>query len=713
MASAAGLVVSVAVLLALPGSALASPELQPQGCIEQTDGLDDCAVDGADGLLDVRAVAATPDGEYVLAAGQLTVSVFSRDGITGDLTYEGCVASVPELTLGFTCTMGHDAVGINGPEDITVSPDGESVYVASFGNNGVAHLELDPGTGQLDFVECVTDTDTPGADCGGNEADGLDGTSSVAVSPDGESVYATSQEDLAISRLVRDPDTGDLTATPEDCIQDDSSVDNCDGTHSSLDLPPDVVVSPDDESVYVTSAFGSDAVLNFDRTPGSGELAIAECFDDAAGNPGGGCADVGSLQDPETLAISPDGESLYVGSRTDNVVRHFSRATADPDTGELTPEGCVDDPEGGSWCDGNNARLLNPRDIAVTPDGKNVYVAAASGLGPTASLTSLSRDAGGELTDKGCVNDEDTGPTLCDKDSPGLEDVMGLAIAGNNSIYTVSPVEDALAMFTRDAVAPDATILTGPDVVTNDNTPTFTFEGDDTTDEFRCSVDSEPFDECSGPGDSHTAAALVDGDHTFEVRATDVAGNTGDAVSQSFTVDATAPQTTITSGPSGPTADSTPSFGFSSTESGSFQCSVDSGAFTSCSSPRTLSSLGDGNHTFRVRARDTATNPDASPATRSFRVDTTGPETEITSGPKPKVKSKKKKAKFSVAFSSEAGASFECSLDGDGFAPCTSPFAGKVKKGAHTVQVRGTDSLGNVESSPAEHPWKVKLKKKK
>ena len=52
-------------------------------------------------------------------------------------------------------------------------------------------------------------------------------------------------------------------------------------------------------------------------------------------------------------------------------------------------------------------------------------------------------------------------------------------------------------------------------------------------------------------------------------------------------------------------------------------------------------------------------------------------------------------------------------LDGAGFAPCTSPFTGRVKKGDHSVQVRATDSLGNKEATPAEYPWTVKKKKKK
>ena len=157
------------------------------------------------------------------------------------------------------------------------------------------------------------------------------------------------------------------------------------------------------------------------------------------------------------------------------------------------------------------------------------------------------------------------------------------------------------------------------------------------------------------------------------------------------------------------------SFSFASNEAGSsFQCKVDSGPFTSCSSGKALAALPDGSHTVQVRARDAAGNLDASPASRTFKLDATAPDAQIDQGPKKKVKTKKKKAKVKFEFSSaDPTASFECSLDGAGFEPCTSPDVEKVKKGKHTFDVRATDQLGNVDQSPAEQAFKVKRKKKK
>jgi hypothetical protein len=102
--------------------------------------------------------------------------------------------------------------------------------------------------------------------------------------------------------------------------------------------------------------------------------------------------------------------------------------------------------------------------------------------------------------------------------------------------------------------------------------------------------------------------------------------------------DATAPDTTITSGPNGPTNDPTPSFGFSADEGGaSFECRVDGGSFEPCNPPETVESLSDGNHTFAVRAVDGAGNADPTPAERSFKVDTVAPVASVSCPPAPAI----------------------------------------------------------------------------
>lgn len=186
-----------------------------------------------------------------------------------------------------------------------------------------------------------------------------------------------------------------------------------------------------------------------------------------------------------------------------------------------------------------------------------------------------------------------------------------------------SNVDDSAATraFTIDTLPPEVSVVSGPSGPNRDTTPTFTFSSDEAGSTFRCRIDSGAFGACSGPGSSHTTAALAEGAHVFRVRATDAAGNT-DTERRSFAVDVTPPDTVINSGPSGTTTDRTPTFSFSAVPASgaTFQCKVDSGSFVSCSSPRTTSTLSVGTHTFRVRARDAAGNLDPTPAIRSFKV---------------------------------------------------------------------------------------------
>ncbi len=96
---------------------------------------------------------------------------------------------------------------------------------------------------------------------------------------------------------------------------------------------------------------------------------------------------------------------------------------------------------------------------------------------------------------------------------------------------------------------------------------------------------------------------------------------TSHASSWNFGV-AVAPDTAIDSGPSGTTSDPTPTFGFSSSVPGSnFECKVDSGSYSACTSPITTAHLDDGAHTLSVRATKNALT-DSTPATRAFTVRT-------------------------------------------------------------------------------------------
>jgi hypothetical protein len=104
-------------------------------------------------------------------------------------------------------------------------------------------------------------------------------------------------------------------------------------------------------------------------------------------------------------------------------------------------------------------------------------------------------------------------------------------------------------VFTIDTVAPVLTITSQPKSLTNINTPTFAFTSDVAQSTFQCALTLaggvDQFSVCSSP---ITYPAQADGAYTFTVKATDPAGNTGQAQA-SFTLDATPP--TVTASPAG------------------------------------------------------------------------------------------------------------------------------------------------------------------
>lgn len=230
-------------------------------------------------------------------------------------------------------------------------------------------------------------------------------------------------------------------------------------------------------------------------------------------------------------------------------------------------------------------------------------------------------------------------------------------------------------------------------------------------------IDAGTTDSLTGPTDFDGDARTLEGDGVCPT-APDIGA---DEFIGGGPIDCDPPETTIGSGPTGTTSDNTPTFGLLSDEPGStFECRLVGAAFASCSTPFTTAPLADGSHTLEVRATDPSGNTDATPASRNFAVDTSvpadtdPPETTITGGPKAKLKTKRKSAKVTFAFSSdESGGSYECALDNEPFAPCTSPLTRKVKKGKHTFSVRALDAAGNADATPATATFKVKRKRKK
>jgi subtilisin-like proprotein convertase family protein len=182
-------------------------------------------------------------------------------------------------------------------------------------------------------------------------------------------------------------------------------------------------------------------------------------------------------------------------------------------------------------------------------------------------------------------------------------------------------------------------------------------------------------------------------------------------------VDSTPPKTSIDSGPDeGSTVASTQAtFDFSSTPAGAgFECQLDGAPFEDCSSPKTYgepadgdTALSDGTHTFRVRSV-AGGKVDPTPATRTWTVDTSAPNTRITSASGGLVNSPN--ASFQFVSPDTPDAAFECRRDGQLWSACSDPYEqtyGGLPEGEHTFEVRARDAAGSEDLTPATCTWTV------
>ena len=267
----------------------------------------------------------------------------------------------------------------------------------------------------------------------------------------------------------------------------------------------------------------------------------------------------------------------------------------------------------------------------------------------------------------------------------------------------VSPPETSDYVF--DTEAPDAPTVTSPAPNPGNLTvPSWDFAGEPGA-TFECKlekdgVEIDPFTPCVAP--ELYGLTDGDGDYVFTVRQTDTAGNVSAETSDTYTLDTTAAETTIDSGPTGTVATADVSFTFSSDDpTATFECNLDGSGFTGCPSPQDYTSLPDGDHTFQVRAVDIAGNKDDTPAEQTFTTDTLAPTVTIDSRPNDPGNDNSPTWTFS---SEESPVTFECQLDGAGgpvapWEPCDAQTMtydlSSVPDETYTFRVRVSDAVGN------------------
>lgn len=311
---------------------------------------------GVADLVRPTSLVITGDGFHAYATSENKNAVlrFSRDPASGELTF---VNSYKASSTGFA------GAKLDGAFDLALSPGEDFLYVVAWRDDAITVLSRDTTDGALGFVQSRVN----GQSYGGVTVQGMDEAAKVAVTPDGQHVYALGRASNAVVAFTRDPADGTLTflhmlssATPG---------------MAALSRPQGLVISDDGAQVYVSARFGNAVfVLNRDTTSSSGQFGRMSM----AGAHIDGLLGVSGLSGAFGLALSPDGKHLYVASEGDDAVVLFNRAP----NGSLTYRN--------KWVRGTGSLwgMDGAQGIDVSPDGMKVYVTGAA----DDSLTIFNRD---------------------------------------------------------------------------------------------------------------------------------------------------------------------------------------------------------------------------------------------------------------------------------------------------------------------------------
>jgi len=329
------------------------------GCVDPESG----SLYGANGL----AVSADGESLYLAATGNGeagAINYFERSP-DGSLAFQGCISNEGE----YACEDApHDS--ITGAWEIALA--GEDAYVVS--TSGFLTRFSRDGDGSLSYEDCFADGETAGcADPGGEDEEPLLLPTGIAASPDGASIYVTGGNASSLIAFTRNPANGALTY--QECHAN-LGLGGCeDPPKDSFGQPSGVVVSPDGANVYVSSLV-SDSVTSFTRGAG-GALTYQNCVANGGENECVDPA-IDALARAMSVAIDPAGTNVYISTepviepQKNGAVITLSRGGA----GALSFQGCIAN-DGVYGCeDPPSDSIAGSDDVAISEDGQSIYVAS-------------------------------------------------------------------------------------------------------------------------------------------------------------------------------------------------------------------------------------------------------------------------------------------------------------------------------------------------
>ena len=359
-----------------------------------------------DGLLGASAVVSSLDGLHVYTAGigDNSISVFSRDKSKGSTS----ITRGQHLSFITAYTDGVNGVSdISDVNSLALSPNGDFLYAGSRDESTLAVFSR-AADGTLTFETSYSHVS--------NVTDGLLGVSDIAIDSTTQNLYVVGQFEASIAHYSIDG-SGGLTLV--------DAIANGDVGVSGMGGARSIVITPDEDHVIVGSGI-DDSVVVFDRDPGNGQLAFRQHL-----------AGVGDQ--PMDVAISPDGEHVYVASANDSRLTVINRNnnTSTAEYGQLSINISYIDNVGGF------THLQGLRAVVVSPNGEKVYAGAEF----DAAVSVLDRDTNPNSASFGRLAVVEV--QVDDVDGiNGLNQLYELAVSRDSkNVYAVGFGDNALAAF--------------------------------------------------------------------------------------------------------------------------------------------------------------------------------------------------------------------------------------------------------------------------
>ncbi|MHB1287110.1 MAG: esterase-like activity of phytase family protein [Leptospirales bacterium] len=290
-------------------------------------------------------------------------------------------ASVQAQAVDVTTVAGvfHERGAIDGPgiesrfefpQGIIAGPDG-TLYIADTGNDMIRKISTGGVAGgvqvplHLHHMSVMVET-VAGVNHHARYRDGI-GTGArfnnpegMAITPDGKTLYVADSR----NNMIRKIDLASKTVSTVAGHTFPSSGDGV-GKSAGFESPKGLAISPDGKTLYVADS-GNNMIRKIDLATstvttlaGAGKLMSG--YADGVGTQA-------TFKEPRSLAVSPDGQTLYIADTRNHLIRKMILATNSVSTlaGHAGFPGTLNGP-------GPDAYFYHPTSISI--DGNKLYVA--------------------------------------------------------------------------------------------------------------------------------------------------------------------------------------------------------------------------------------------------------------------------------------------------------------------------------------------------